>query len=489
MSARREPFSPICAPRSSRPCAPPTSKFRSISSMSMCAMPRPCSATCRVWPKRSVPAPTSRSRATARRSATTAIAPPAVAIEVAASPAIANAATPGRAGKKASGECPTPLACFGSVLAKDLLAALVALLRFQRQGGDGPGIEAPQPNGLAGFLAVAVGAFLEARQGGIDLGNQLALAIPRPQLEGPVGFRGGTIGEVGVLRGILVQHLQRLPILPDNLLLPSHQLVAEVGLVPFVHKGFVLGGTVAFRQNNNLRRPRLGALWQNLVGRLLFRGRLSLRRLAAAVERTIDPAVHVSLGMRFGAGRFGRCEAIFFAHPRFPTARFYLWGSGSRPATLRGPYLTCCFFKSSSCRAAQHDCLPGRLRRRFRQQFTPAHRLRPHPWGSYRNLGLYVFRIAPKEVGAGRGRPALAWPSTGIQRQHGRPGAARGRRQPTGQALGAAQHGSSKARRPVPAIPARWLPSGTARRVGHGARARACTRAMSGKGTRARGMS
>src|SRR5262245_52228756 len=39
------------------------------------------------------------------------------------------------------------------------------------------------------------------------------------------------------------------------------------------------------------------------------------------------------------------------------TARFYLWSSGSQSGARRGPYLTSCFFKSRSCRAAQHKCL------------------------------------------------------------------------------------------------------------------------------------
>jgi hypothetical protein len=56
-----------------------------------------------------------------------------------------------------------------SVVAVDLLAALVALLRLDRQGRDRTRIEPLQRDGLAGFLTIAVSAFVEALQRGIDL--------------------------------------------------------------------------------------------------------------------------------------------------------------------------------------------------------------------------------------------------------------------------------------------------------------------------------
>jgi hypothetical protein len=59
----------------------------------------------------------------------------------------------------------------------DALAALVTLLGLQRQGRDGPGVEAGDADRLAGLFAVAVGAVLDAPQRLVDLGDQLALAI------------------------------------------------------------------------------------------------------------------------------------------------------------------------------------------------------------------------------------------------------------------------------------------------------------------------
>jgi hypothetical protein len=83
------------------------------------------------------------------------------------------------------------------LLPEHLLAALVALLRLERERGDRAGIEALEPDRLAGLLAIAVGALLDAQQRRIDLGDQLALAIAGPELERAVCLGRGAIGEIG----------------------------------------------------------------------------------------------------------------------------------------------------------------------------------------------------------------------------------------------------------------------------------------------------
>ena len=75
-----------------------------------------------------------------------------------------------------------------SIVAVDLLATLVSLLRFDRQRGDRARVEAFERDGLAGLFAVAVSAFLDAVQRGIDLGDQLALAVTCPELDCPIGL-------------------------------------------------------------------------------------------------------------------------------------------------------------------------------------------------------------------------------------------------------------------------------------------------------------
>ena len=79
-------------------------------------------------------------------------------------------------------------------VAVDALAPLVALLGFDAQGRDRPRIEALQADRLAGLLAIAVSALIEAGKGRVDLGNQLALAVAGAKLESPLGSPvGGSI--------------------------------------------------------------------------------------------------------------------------------------------------------------------------------------------------------------------------------------------------------------------------------------------------------
>src|SRR5690349_12056273 len=79
---------------------------------------------------------------------------------------------PIKGGKQENGPFLGPL---NSVVAVDPLAALVPLLGLEAQGRDGPRLQPGQADRLAGLLAEAVGAVLEAPQRLVDLGDQLAL--------------------------------------------------------------------------------------------------------------------------------------------------------------------------------------------------------------------------------------------------------------------------------------------------------------------------
>lgn len=70
----------------------------------------------------------------------------------------------------------------------NLLATLVTLLRLDRERCNRPGIQALQADRFTGFLAIAVGAFVEALQGGVDFGDELPLTIPGAQFDRPVCF-------------------------------------------------------------------------------------------------------------------------------------------------------------------------------------------------------------------------------------------------------------------------------------------------------------
>src|SRR5262245_65683184 len=109
----------------------------------------------------------------------------------------------------------------------------MTLLRLDRERGDGARFEPLERNRLAGLLAIAVGAVLEAGEGRVDLRDQLALAVPGPQLDRPIGFRGRAVGKIG---GILVLGLevgQRLVGLLEDLLLPTGPRWAELAPAAF----------------------------------------------------------------------------------------------------------------------------------------------------------------------------------------------------------------------------------------------------------------
>src|SRR3569833_714713 len=80
---------------------------------------------------------------------------------------------------KSPARWPGFMICFwfaASVVAIDALAPLMALLGFDRQGGDRTRLETAQRNRLAGLLAIAVSAVVDARERLVDLGDQLAQA-------------------------------------------------------------------------------------------------------------------------------------------------------------------------------------------------------------------------------------------------------------------------------------------------------------------------
>ena len=112
----------------------------------------------------------------------------------------------------------------GLFVAVDALAPLVALLGFDAQGRDRTRIEALQADRLAGLLAIAVGALIEAGKGGVDLGNQLALAVTGAKLERPLGLRACPVGDIGVLSRFVLQMLERLLGRAEDLVAPASSL-------------------------------------------------------------------------------------------------------------------------------------------------------------------------------------------------------------------------------------------------------------------------
>ena len=101
-----------------------------------------------------------------------------------------------------------------SFVAVGALHALVTLLRLEAQRRDGPRLEPAQADRLVGFLAIAVAAVLDALQRRVDLGDELALAVARPQLDAAIGLERGAVGEVGLATGFPLSDAAASPTIP-----------------------------------------------------------------------------------------------------------------------------------------------------------------------------------------------------------------------------------------------------------------------------------
>src|SRR5665213_2196029 len=135
----------------------------------------------------------------------------------------------------------------GLFVAIDLLALLVALLRFHRQRRDRAGFEPLQRDRLAGLLAIAVGVVVDTLQRRVDLGDQLALAVAGAKFDRAVGFRGGAVGKIGMIDVLFLERLQGDARLPQNLILPRQQLGAKIVALAVVHERLFFGGSIIFQ--------------------------------------------------------------------------------------------------------------------------------------------------------------------------------------------------------------------------------------------------
>src|SRR5690606_5427697 len=160
-------------------------------------------------------------------------------------------------------QCHLPTADLPSIVSVNLLAALMAFLRLDRKCSDRPCVKPLERNRLAGFFAIAICSFIKALQRRIDLGDQLALAIPRPQFDSTIGLRRSPVGQIRMVGVFLLKKFQRLARFTQYVVFPGEQLLAEVGFLPLVHERLVFGGYVvggnrivhATHPNN----PKIGA--------------------------------------------------------------------------------------------------------------------------------------------------------------------------------------------------------------------------------------
>ena len=149
---------------------------------------------------------------------------------------------------KQRGKSSTPSRLEGSIVPIDLLATLMAFLRFDRQRRDRARVETLQRNRLAGLFAEAVRAVFDPAQRRVDLGDQLSLAVARAQLELALGFGRSPVGQIGMQRRLGLQVLDGLAALAQDVVFPAVQLAAEIFALPLIHEGLTVRRLIAKRK-------------------------------------------------------------------------------------------------------------------------------------------------------------------------------------------------------------------------------------------------
>ena len=134
-------------------------------------------------------------------------------------------------------------------VAINFFAALVAFLRFDRQGGDRAGIQTLEADRLAGLLAITVGAVVDALHGGVDFGNQLALAVAGAKFNGAVCFGGSTIGKIGMVGTFFGKMTQRFTCFAQDVIFPGIPFRPELWTLSGVLKLFFFRGNIVCKIN------------------------------------------------------------------------------------------------------------------------------------------------------------------------------------------------------------------------------------------------
>jgi hypothetical protein len=136
---------------------------------------------------------------------------------------------------------------FDLVVAVDALTALMALLRFKAQGGDGPRIQTFHADWFAGFLAITIASIFDTSKRRVDFSDQLALPVSRAQFDPTVGLITGAIGDIRVLFRVL-EVIKSLLAFPKDLFSPIQKLFSKVSALALIHKWLVFRRPVTRRQ-------------------------------------------------------------------------------------------------------------------------------------------------------------------------------------------------------------------------------------------------
>src|SRR5690606_15009390 len=95
-----------------------------------------------------------------------------------------------------------------SIVAVGPLQPLVIFLGLEAQGCDRPRFQPLDRDRFVGFHAIAISALLDALEGLVDLGQQLALPVAGAQLQRPVGLARGAVRDVGLLQVLFLEMLK-----------------------------------------------------------------------------------------------------------------------------------------------------------------------------------------------------------------------------------------------------------------------------------------
>src|SRR5262249_50614116 len=87
-------------------------------------------------------------------------------------------------------------------------------------------------------------SIVQAVQCGVDLGDQLALAVAGAKLDGAVGFRGGAVGEIGGVLGLVLEGLEGFLGLLEGVLPPGQGAGAGKSPLALIHERLFVGRPV-----------------------------------------------------------------------------------------------------------------------------------------------------------------------------------------------------------------------------------------------------
>lgn len=124
------------------------------------------------------------------------------------------------------------------------LVPLMAFLCFDCHGRNRPRFKPGQRNGLSSDFAIAILAFVDPAQRGIDLGDELALTVAGAQFERPIGFTGRPIRDIRLSQRFVLKGFEGIVRLAKDIVFPGQELLAKIFELIWIHKRLCIAGPV-----------------------------------------------------------------------------------------------------------------------------------------------------------------------------------------------------------------------------------------------------